>query len=208
MTTKEIRELSTTEIDTKLRETRDQLLQLRLRKQTGQVEKPHLLHQYRKDIARLETILHAKKQAPAAGRLTAFQPIPTCPLPPATSARPSSALSPAAWATSPSRSPFPTGRPHAKYQKVINRQTVVHVHDEKNEAKVGDKVEVMETRPLSRLKRWRLVRVVEAAKTGIAQAISEAGRGPDRSHQAHACPGFSRTAGGVSGRTVGLNPQP
>ena len=63
--------------------------------------------------------------------------------------------------------------PHAKYQKVINRQTVVHVHDEKNETKVGDKVEVMETRPLSRLKRWRLVRVVEAAKTGIAQAISE-----------------------------------
>jgi large subunit ribosomal protein L29 len=66
MTTKEIRELSITEIDTKLRETRDQLLQLRLRKQTGQVDKPHLLHQYRKDIARLETILHAKKQAPAA----------------------------------------------------------------------------------------------------------------------------------------------
>jgi large subunit ribosomal protein L29 len=64
MTTKEIRELSTTEIETKLRETRDQLLQLRLRKQTGQVDKPHLLHQYRKDIARLETIIHAKKQAP------------------------------------------------------------------------------------------------------------------------------------------------
>ena len=65
MTTKEIRELSTTEIETKLRETRDQLLQLRLRKQTGQIEKPHLLHQYRKDIARIETILHAKKQTPA-----------------------------------------------------------------------------------------------------------------------------------------------
>ena len=67
----------------------------------------------------------------------------------------------------------PYRKPHAKYQKVVNRQTVVHVHDEKNEANVGDKVEVMETRPLSRLKRWRLVRVVEAAKTGIAQAISE-----------------------------------
>jgi small subunit ribosomal protein S17 len=63
--------------------------------------------------------------------------------------------------------------PHSHYQKVINRQTVVHAHDEKNEAKVGDKVEVMETRPLSRLKRWRVIRVVEAAKTGIAQAISE-----------------------------------
>ncbi len=67
----------------------------------------------------------------------------------------------------------PYRTPHAKYQKVINRQTVVHVHDEKNEAKVDDQVEVMETRPLSRLKRWRLVRVVQAAKTGIGQAISE-----------------------------------
>ena len=54
-------------ITTKLRETREQLLQLRLRKQTGQVEKPHLLRSYRKDIARLETVLTAKKKsAPAA----------------------------------------------------------------------------------------------------------------------------------------------
>jgi large subunit ribosomal protein L29 len=65
MKTKEIRELSVTELEIKLRETREQLLQLRLRKQTGQVEKPHLLHVYRKDIARLETIIHAKKPAPA-----------------------------------------------------------------------------------------------------------------------------------------------
>jgi large subunit ribosomal protein L29 len=65
MKTKEIRELSVSELEIKLRETREQLLQLRLRKQTGQVEKPHLLHVYRKDIARLETIIHAKKQAPA-----------------------------------------------------------------------------------------------------------------------------------------------
>jgi len=67
----------------------------------------------------------------------------------------------------------PYRTPHAKYQKVVNRQTVVHAHDEKNEAKIGDKVEVMETRPLSRLKRWRVVRVVETAKTAIARAISE-----------------------------------
>ncbi|MDD2764018.1 MAG: 30S ribosomal protein S17 [Opitutaceae bacterium] len=63
--------------------------------------------------------------------------------------------------------------PHPRYQKVINRQTVVHAHDEKNETKVGDQVEVMETRPLSRLKRWRVIRVVTAAQTAIAQAISE-----------------------------------
>ena len=61
MTSKEIRELAPAEITTKLRETREQLLQLRLRKHTGQVEKPHLLREYRKDIARLETIRQEKK---------------------------------------------------------------------------------------------------------------------------------------------------
>ena len=66
MTPKEIRELSPVEITTKLREIREQLLQLRLRKNTGQVEKPHLLRTYRKDIARLETILNQKKSAPKA----------------------------------------------------------------------------------------------------------------------------------------------
>ena len=53
--------------------------------------------------------------------------------------------------------------PHPLYHKVINRKTVLHVHDEKNESKVGDKIEVMETRPISRLKRWRVIRVVEAS---------------------------------------------
>ena len=66
MTSKEIRDLSQTEITTKLRETREQLLQLKLRKQTGQVEKTHELRTLRKDIARLETILNQKKQAPKA----------------------------------------------------------------------------------------------------------------------------------------------
>src|SRR5882724_1789197 len=64
--------------------------------------------------------------------------------------------------------------PHPLYQKVVNRQTVLHVHDEKNETKVGDKVEVMETRPLSRLKRWRVVSVLQASVANIGEAISEA----------------------------------
>ena len=61
MTSKEIRDLSPGEITTKVREIREQLLQLRLRKQTGQVEKTHELRTLRKDIARLETILTEKK---------------------------------------------------------------------------------------------------------------------------------------------------
>lgn len=63
MTAKEIRDLSPAEIQTKLRETREKLLQLRLRKQTGQVEKTHELRTLRKDIARLETVANQKKAA-------------------------------------------------------------------------------------------------------------------------------------------------
>jgi large subunit ribosomal protein L29 len=67
MTSKEIRDLSPDEISTKLREVRAELLQLRLKKNTGQVEKPHLLRVLRKDIARLETIRTQKHtKAPAA----------------------------------------------------------------------------------------------------------------------------------------------
>jgi small subunit ribosomal protein S17 len=68
---------------------------------------------------------------------------------------------------------IPYKTPHPLYHKVINRKTVLHVHDEKNEAKPGDKVEVMETRPLSRLKRWRIVNVVTRAAGAAAEAISE-----------------------------------
>jgi small subunit ribosomal protein S17 len=50
---------------------------------------------------------------------------------------------------------------HPRYSKVIRKKTVCHVHDENNESKLGDKVEIEESRPLSKLKRWRLVRVVE-----------------------------------------------
>jgi small subunit ribosomal protein S17 len=63
--------------------------------------------------------------------------------------------------------------PHPRYHKVVNRQTVLHVHDEKNETKVGDQVEIMETRPMSRLKRWRVVAVLHKAVTAEGAAISE-----------------------------------
>jgi small subunit ribosomal protein S17 len=52
---------------------------------------------------------------------------------------------------------------HPKYGKYIKRRTICHVHDETNESHVGDTVEIMETRPLSKLKNWRLVRVVTRA---------------------------------------------
>ena len=66
MTAKEIRDLAPAEITTKLRSTRDELLQLRLRKHTGQVEKTHTIRVLRKDIARLETLLTEKKSKKTA----------------------------------------------------------------------------------------------------------------------------------------------
>lgn len=54
---------------------------------------------------------------------------------------------------------------HPKYEKQIRRQTVLQVHDEKNESKDGDRVEIVECRPLSKTKRWKLVAVVRRAAT-------------------------------------------
>ena len=53
---------------------------------------------------------------------------------------------------------------HPLYKKVIKRTYKLKAHDEKNECRIGDKVKVMETRPLSRDKRWRLVEIIEKAK--------------------------------------------
>lgn len=53
---------------------------------------------------------------------------------------------------------------HPLYGKMITRSTKLHAHDEENTAGVGDTVVIMETRPISKMKRWRLVEIVEKAK--------------------------------------------
>ena len=53
---------------------------------------------------------------------------------------------------------------HPKYGKIIKRTVKIHAHDAANECTIGDKVAVMETRPLSATKRWRLVEIIEKAK--------------------------------------------
>jgi small subunit ribosomal protein S17 len=66
---------------------------------------------------------------------------------------------------------------HPRYSKYIKRRTICYVHDEKNESRIGDTVEIMETRPLSKLKTWRLVRVVrkapqQAVAVGVPDLVS------------------------------------
>ena len=55
-------------------------------------------------------------------------------------------------------------KPHPVYGKMITSTKKFHAHDENNEAGVGDTVQIMETRPLSKMKRWRLLKIVEKAK--------------------------------------------
>lgn len=65
---------------------------------------------------------------------------------------------------------------HPKYGKFVKKRTVCHVHDENDEAAHGDVVEIRESRPLSRLKRWTLVRVVEKSKAVDLAALRAAKR--------------------------------
>lgn len=66
---------------------------------------------------------------------------------------------------------------HPRYGKFVRRKTICHVHDENNESHTGDLVEIVESRPLSRLKRWELVRVIEKGRMlDMAAAIAEVRR--------------------------------
>ena len=62
---------------------------------------------------------------------------------------------------------------HPKYGKFLKRRTVLHAHDEKNDAKEGDKVEIAECRPISKTKHHRLLRVVERAPERAVQVSAE-----------------------------------
>ncbi len=61
--------------------------------------------------------------------------------------------------------------PHPQYKKVVTAYTKFYAHDEKAEAKIGDTVRIEETRPLSKLKRWRLVAVVEKS-SGVERVVA------------------------------------
>lgn len=58
----------------------------------------------------------------------------------------------------------PNSRSHPRYDKIVRRSSKFHVHDETNDANVGDTVRIMEIRPVSKSKRWRLVEIVERAR--------------------------------------------
>lgn len=68
---------------------------------------------------------------------------------------------------------------HPKYGKILRRKTVCHVHDENEEAHVGDTVEICESRPRSKTKRWELVRIVAKSRIVDLAAMKAAVRGDE-----------------------------
>ena len=62
---------------------------------------------------------------------------------------------------------------HPRYEKVLTLASRFYAHDEKNEAKAGDRVRITETRPLSRLKRWRLVEILDKGQTDFSEEKEE-----------------------------------
>src|SRR5690242_13411225 len=68
---------------------------------------------------------------------------------------------------------------HTKYGKFVKRRTVCYAHDEKNESHLGDTVEIIESRPLSKLKRWELVRIVKKAPSRTLSNLEGAVAGAD-----------------------------
>ncbi|TWU66004.1 MULTISPECIES: 30S ribosomal protein S17 [Crateriforma] len=72
---------------------------------------------------------------------------------------------------------------HPKYGKYVKRKTVCHVHDENNESGVGDLVEIIESQPLSKTKRWRLVKVLEKSTEVDLAALRAARKGETPAEQ-------------------------
>ena len=68
---------------------------------------------------------------------------------------------------------------HPKYGKYVKRRTICYAHDEKNESHLGDKVEIIESRPLSKLKRWELVKVLTKAVSRTLSNLEGAVAGSD-----------------------------
>lgn len=62
--------------------------------------------------------------------------------------------------------------PHPRFRKVITRYSKLYAHDEKQEARIGDRVRLQECRPLSRTKRWRLIEVVARSREAAAEPVN------------------------------------
>lgn len=89
---------------------------------------------------------------------------------------------------------------HARYGKYLYRSTLYHAHDEKDEAKTGDRVEIQACRPISKQKRWALVRIVEKATTVDVQVKDVEIPVPERKPAPRKAEAAEKAEGGEAGK--------
>ena len=171
-TTAELRELHDDELETRLREAKEELFNLRFQMATGQLDNNRRLRTVKHDIARIYTILRERELglsvAPETS-VTASEGDDRVMTETNSDVRTSHRKIREGLVVSDKMEKTVVVAvedrvKHALYGKVIRRTNKLKAHDETNEVGIGDRVLIMETRPLSATKRWRVVEVVEKAK--------------------------------------------
>src|SRR5918999_25785 len=146
MRAEEIREMSAKDIEARIAEPEEERFRLRFRGATETLEDPLRLRTIRRDIARIHTILRERALVGPASAGTRVGLVV------------SDKMQKTVVVAIDRRVPHPI------YGKMVTRTTRLKAHDEENSAKTGDTVRIMETRPLSKDKRWRVVEIVERAR--------------------------------------------
>ena len=159
MKARELREMTPEQLDTRLEGLKEELFNLRFQLATNQLDNAHRIKDVRRDIARVKTEMRERELKIARG-LRGGQVMET-----ARNERKERVGFVVSDAMDKTRVvELQRTYKDPMYGKVVRRSSKVKVHDEGNESRVGDKVLIMETRPISRDKRWRLVKIVEKAK--------------------------------------------
>ena len=143
MKANEIRSLSVEELNTKLVDLKKDLFMLRMQHATNHLDNPTQITAVRRDIARVKTVLREQRKS---SRKTRVGKVVSDKMDKTVVVAVSDRVA------------------HKRYKKIIGRTYRLKAHDEKNECNNGDTVRVMETRPLSKDKRWRVVEIIEKAK--------------------------------------------
>ena len=149
---KALADLGETDLIERLGESKEELFNLRFQLVTGQLENHSRIGRVKKEVARLLTELRARE-------------IDASP----SDARPNARKVREGLVGSDRQDKTAVVEVvdrvrHRRYDKTVQRSKRLHVHDESNELRIGDRVRVQETRPLSKLKRWRIVEILERAR--------------------------------------------
>ena len=148
MKANELRDMSAAELTKKLAELKEELFNLRFQHAINQLENPGRIETVKKDIARVKTVMRSNERKDMERNLRKTR------VGVVVSDKMDKTIVVA----------VKDSVQHPLYKKIMKRTVKFKAHDEKNECGVGDRVEIMETRPISADKRWRLVQIIEKAK--------------------------------------------